>query len=141
MRLRVTARGKAMSNNKDFKIVHLSDLHLTSSDRASRSEPKLFGSLRGMNAAFRKIAKSRTLQEADLILVTGDVTDRGDIGSWLVFWEAIKKAGLEKRVLVVPGNHDMCCLGWQLPNKKHFARDLRKVVAGLKRGSQPIRFP
>jgi 3',5'-cyclic AMP phosphodiesterase CpdA len=130
-----------MANNKDFKIVHLSDLHLTSSDRASRSEPKLFGSLRGMNAAFRKLAKSRPLQEADLILITGDVTDRGDIGSWLVFWEAIKEAGLAKRVLVVPGNHDMCCLGWRLPNKGHFARDLRKAEAGLKRGLQPIRFP
>lgn len=127
--------------NKPYRIVHLSDLHLTSSDKKARSEPKLFGKLTGMNKAFRKLVKARPVQETDLVLVTGDVTDRGDIGSWHVFWDAIKTAGLIKRMLVVPGNYDMCCLGWRLPDKDNWKEDLQKTIAGLKKGSQPVRFP
>jgi len=129
------------NKNKPLIIAHLSDLHLTASDTASRSEPKLFGKLRGMNQAFRQIVKTKPIQQADLVLVTGDVTDRGDIRSWQVFWQAIKESGLLKRVLVVPGNHDMCCLGVRRPSIDNWKEDLKKVVVGLKKGSQLTRFP
>jgi len=133
-----------MENKRRFKIAHLSDLHLTASDKAARSEPRLFGSLRGMNAAFRSIVQTKPLQDADLILVTGDVTDRGDKKAWNVFWNALRNAGLEKKVLALPGNHDMCCLGVRLPalSKTGYRKDdLRKAITGLKIGHQPIRFP
>lgn len=126
-----------------YRIVHLSDLHLTNSDRATRSEPKLLGQLTGMNVAFRKIVQTEIVQDSDLILVTGDVTDTGDIGTWLVFWDAINSAGLSKKVLVVPGNHDVCSLGLGLrwPNAEAAKKDMQKAVNGLKKGNQPIRFP
>ena len=107
-----------MAKQKPFRIVHLSDLHLTRTDGARRSEPNLFKALKGMNSAFRKIVISKPIQKADIILVTGDVTDRGNIESWAVFWDGIHSAGLIDRTYVIPGNHDVCCLGIRPPGKR-----------------------
>lgn len=128
---------------KSFKIVHLSDLHLTRTDGVSRSEPNLFNKLKGMNAAFRKIVVSKPIQKADLILVTGDVTDRGDIESWKVFRDAIDSAELKDRTHVIPGNHDVCCLGARLPGKRKAYKDadLQKAIKGLRMGGKPTKFP
>lgn len=134
---------KYKKTRTSFQIVHLSDLHLTKTDKASRSEPALFRPLAGMNEAFRKIVRTPVVQSADLVLITGDVTDRGDIISWRVFWDIIDAAGLRDRVLIVPGNHDVCCLGLRLPTKRKGYRysDLEKAKAGLKMGGQPAEFP
>jgi len=129
---------------KPFKIAHLSDLHLTASDTAARSEPKLFGKLTGMNNVFRQIVKDEAIQESNLILVTGDVTDRGDIDSWRIFWDTIQEAGSVNKLLVIPGNHDVCCLDARLTvfnNKGYRKSDLRKAVNGLQMGNQPYKFP
>lgn len=132
-----------MSNHKPFRIVHLSDLHLTKTDGARRSEPNLFKALKGMNEVFRKIVVSKPIQQSDLLIVTGDVTDRGDIESWTVFWDAINSAGLTDRTYVVPGNHDVCCLGLRLPGSRKAYResDLKKAINGLKMGKQRTKFP
>ena len=132
-----------MVNQKPFRITPLSDLHLTKTDGASRSEPKLFKALKGMNNAFRKIVASKPIQKSDLILVTGDVTDRGDIKSWEVFWDGVSSAGLTDRTHVIPGNHDVCCLGIRLPGKREAYKktDLQKAIDGLKMGNQPTKFP
>lgn len=126
-----------------FRIAHLSDLHLTAKDGAARTEPKLFGQLGGMNEAFRRIVLSPKIQAADLVLVTGDVTDRGELDSWRVFWDAINAAKLRDKVLVVPGNHDVCCLGMRLPTQRAGYReaDLQKAQRGLALGDQETRFP
>lgn len=128
-------------DNVHFRIAHLSDLHLTSSDNKARSQPNIFDPLKGMNMAFRNIIKSKIIKDSDLVLVTGDVTDRGDIKSWKIFWKAIKSAGLSNKIRVIPGNHDMCCLGWRFPDKDNWKKDMQKAIAGLKKGSQPVRFP
>ena len=132
-----------MEKNRRYTIVHLSDLHLTARDDAFRSEPKLFGKLRGMNAACRKVLQAPPVRDADLILVTGDVTDRGEIEAWKVFWGAVEAAGLTKTVLVVPGNHDVGCLGFRLPwrCKAYATQGLRSAIEGLRLGSQPTKFP
>ncbi len=126
-----------------FRIVHLSDLHLTRTDGAARTEMNLFRPLRGMNAAFRRVLASRQVQAAGLVLVTGDVTDRGDEASWRVFWEAVGDAGLRDRMAVLPGNHDVCCLGARLPTTYtgYKGADLVKALTGLRIGDQPSRFP
>ena len=131
-------------NKQSYRIVHLSDLHLTKSDKDARSEPNLFDPLTGMNTAFRKIIQTKIVKNSDLVLVTGDVTDRGEINSWHVFWDEIKNAGLTKRVLVIPGNHDVCCLGARIPplkKKAYRVSDLKKAIDGLKIGNQPTKFP
>jgi len=131
-----------MAAKRRFRIVHLSDLHLTRQDGAARSEPRLFGALRGMNEAFRRIVHSRAVQSADYVIVTGDVTDRGDLASWEVFWKAVREAGLHDRLAVLPGNHDVCHLGLaRWPSRNYNKADLLRAVAGLKRGSRLTTFP
>ncbi|MBN1514284.1 MAG: metallophosphoesterase [Phycisphaerae bacterium] len=131
-----------MSTDRPFRIVHLSDLHLTRDDGSARSEPKLFGALRGMNEAFRTIVRSRAVQSANYVIVTGDVTDRGDLASWEVFWEAVRGAGLMDRMAVLPGNHDVCHLGLaRLPDRDFRKIDLQRAVAGLKLGCRLTKLP
>ena len=118
-----------------YRIVHLSDLHLTAHDTDPRSEPKLLGPLMGMNNAFRRILQTRAVLGSDLILVTGDVTDRGDPAAWRFFRDAVTQAGVADRVVIVPGNHDVCCLGLaRIPTRPgDYARqDLQKAVEGLR---------
>ena len=126
-----------------YRIAHVSDLHLTPDDDDARSEPKLFGALRGMNAAFRRIAKAQPVQQADLVLVTGDVTDRGQIGSWQVFRDIAENAGIRKKLLVVPGNHDFCCLTLRVfGSRQEWSRaDMAKAQAGLQLCGQATKFP
>lgn len=133
----------AMATDRPFTIMHLSDLHLTPADDGSRSEARLFGKLRGMNAACRRVLAAPAVREADLVLVTGDVTDRGDLRAWQVFWDAASASGLAKKVLVVPGNHDVGCLGFRLAwrSKAYAAQGLRQAIDGLRLGNQPTRFP
>ena len=132
-----------MSRVRPFKIARLSDLHLTGSDRDERSEPRLFGRLKGMNAAFRRLVASEPIQECGLVLVTGDVTDDGDYACWEVFRDAIETAGLSDKVMVVPGNHDVCCLGIRssMRRRSHWDEDLSKARKGLMACGQPIHFP
>ena len=130
-----------MIRTKPLQIVHLSDLHLTSNDKDARSEARLFGRLKGMNAAFRKIIQTQPIQQAGLILFTGDITDRGEIEAWKVFWNALKEAGLFDRVLVVPGNHDVCCMGARAPWDCDAKADWAKAAAGLRLGGQPTKLP
>jgi len=131
------------SRGEPFRIVHLSDLHLTPRDGDARSEPRLFGKLSGMNTAFRSLLGAKAVREADLVLVTGDVTDSGQLASWQVFWKAMKVAGLTERALVLPGNHDVCHLGVRVVSSKpaQAAADLARVRAGLALGAQPVRYP
>ena len=138
----MTARAHSWGGAAPFRIAHLSDLHLTASDDAMRSEPKLFGKLIGMNRAFRKLAASDELQKADLVIVTGDVTDRGELDAWKFFWEALEEAKLLEKTWVIPGNHDVCCLGIRMPDRRNADRDIQKLVRGLalKKG-HPTRFP
>jgi 3',5'-cyclic AMP phosphodiesterase CpdA len=124
------------------RIVQLSDLHLTKNDNDVRTETKLFGKLKGMNQAFRRVIASKPVREADLILVTGDVTDRGDLEAWKVFWDGVNAAGVKDKILVLPGNHDMCCLGMRFPKASGYAEeDLEKARKGLILGNQPCKFP
>ena len=121
-----------------FTIAHLSDLHLTGDDRAPRSEARLFGALRGMNGSFRALVRAPALRRADLLLVTGDVTDRGEPAAWEVFWRELHDAGLIQRTRVIPGNHDLCHLGVRLTD---YRIDVQRAMAGLAAGMQPVRFP
>lgn len=122
--------------DRGFRVVQLSDLHLTADDRDSRSEAALFGRQTGMNAAFRRLLADPAVREADLILTTGDVTDRGDLAAWRLFWNGLTAAGLGGRCRVIPGNHDVCCLGIRPVARRgrRVADDLARLEAGLALG-------
>lgn len=126
----------------EYRIVHLSDLHLTARDADSRIEPKFTGRLRGMNVVFRRIARADVLQQANLVLVTGDVTDQGDLAAWELFRATLLNAGLLPRTLVVLGNHDVCGLAARLGWPRQLRQaDLRRARQGLALCKQPTRCP
>jgi len=96
-----------------------------------------------MNAAFRRLLAEPSVRAADLLLVTGDVTDRGSLAAWQMFWQETRKAAV-RRVLVVPGNHDVCCLGLRLPvsGSGYRKQDLQKAIDGIRiGGASQIKFP
>lgn len=125
-----------------MKIIQLTDLHLTKNDTDKRTG--IFDGLTGMNQNFLKIINHSEVTTADIILVTGDVTDKGDTESWEFFWREIKKAKLSKKTLVIPGNHDVCCLdliGRENPKSTLVLEDYRKLKKGLSINQQKTSFP
>lgn len=86
-----------------LRVAHLSDLHVAEDARVrmiERAHP-------GGNAAFARLLDAAPLYDADVVLVTGDVTDRGTAASWRAFVDGIEERELERRVILVPGNHDI----------------------------------
>lgn len=129
---------------KNYRIVQLSDLHLTKKNNDYRSEPKLFGKLKGMNEAFHNLARNSIVRESDQILFTGDITDKSDLKAWAFFWNTLEKFNLKEKSTIIPGNHDMCCLGARLPkaDKKLVADDLNKFHTGLAIGKcDALKYP
>lgn len=123
---------------RPYAIVHLTDLHLTALDGAGRSEPRLWGRLRGMNATLGRILASDEVRAADLVVITGDVTDQGHLAAWHVLRDALTATGLSGRVAVLPGNHDVSCLGVRA---RPVTEDMARASAGLESLGQPARFP
>ncbi len=77
-----------------FRISHLSDLDLTAKDDGRRLEPKLpHQRLKGMNDAFRTVVQSPKIQNSDAILITGDITDKGNLTAWKRFDQLLREAG------------------------------------------------
>lgn len=120
-------------------LAHLSDLHLVADPARPRTETRLFGRLRGMNGHFRRLLADPEVQSADLVMVTGDVTDHGLMAEWEVFWEAVETAGLGARLLAIPGNHDVCCL--DLVRRRPLSEDWARMRCGLRLGGQEVEFP
>src|SRR4051794_9863957 len=118
--------------NSAFRIAHLSDLHLTATREESRFEPRWAGGLAGMNDAFRHVAFSEPVQQSDLVLITGDVTDRGQSEAWSIFRDILAEAGLRSRTLAIAGNHDVCGLRSRIGWPSHLAAsDLQRARDGL----------
>jgi 3',5'-cyclic AMP phosphodiesterase CpdA len=86
-----------------LRIAHLSDLHVNEGPTVrmvERAHP-------GGNRQLERVLDAAPLGDADIILVTGDVTDRGTAGSWRAFLDAVDERELSERMVIVPGNHDI----------------------------------
>ena len=86
-----------------LRVAHLSDLHVNEGDdvrMVERAHP-------GGNRQLDRVLDAPPLGDADVILVTGDVTDRGTAASWRAFLDAIDERELADRLILVPGNHDI----------------------------------
>jgi 3',5'-cyclic AMP phosphodiesterase CpdA len=108
---------------RGLRVVHLSDLHITEGERvrlAERAAP-------GGNAVLAALLARPEVARADVLVVTGDVTDRGTAGSWQRFGELIDRAGVKDRVVLVPGNHDLALVdpwgGLRDPHRRWHRRD------------------
>jgi 3',5'-cyclic AMP phosphodiesterase CpdA len=74
------------------RLAHLSDLH--------------FGERPGHAVAARALVRSLLEEEIDHVVVTGDVTHEGRIEEYETWLEVFEPLLREKRVTVIPGNHD-----------------------------------
>jgi len=86
-----------------LRIAHLSDLHVNEGATVrmvERAHP-------GGNRQLDRVLDAPPLGDADVILVTGDVTDRGTAASWRTFLDAVDERELAARMILVPGNHDI----------------------------------
>lgn len=117
-------------------IAHLSDLHLTSTADGCRKEDRA----RGMNANLARLLSYDLVRNADLVIITGDVSDRGHLAAWNVLWSSVRESDVDlRKFVVIPGNHDAACLGLRRIRPK--AEDLAVVRAGLEKGRQRRLFP
>jgi len=109
-----------------LKVIHISDLHFTSSPHTLNSGDKgIFGIyLDNQDSRLRAstIAKFLIINRASLgtniVIITGDLTDSGDENDYRIaqeFIQNLRGAGFE--VYAVPGNHDYCKEGWLMLNK------------------------
>lgn len=87
-------------------IVHLSDLHLTGGrptlERGDSPDP-VFTAL--LEQAYEEAGAG------GILLVSGDITDRGDPQEWRSFYDHLGTPERRDRVAIVPGNHDLSVPG------------------------------
>jgi 3',5'-cyclic AMP phosphodiesterase CpdA len=60
-----------------LSIAHLSDVHLTATAGGRRKEDRA----RDVNAKLGRLLQHQPVQEADLLLITGDISDRGGMAA------------------------------------------------------------
>jgi 3',5'-cyclic AMP phosphodiesterase CpdA len=93
-----------------WRVAHLSDLHVVGERYGFRIESGRAGP-RGnerLAAVLAQLGAIHAERPLDLILVTGDVTDAGRSAEWAEFFTILGgHAELAKRMLVLPGNHDL----------------------------------
>lgn len=75
------------------RLAHLSDLHLGERPEHTRSA--------------RALVRSLLEERVDHVVVTGDVTHSGSIAEYETWLEVFDPLLREKRVTVIPGNHDV----------------------------------
>lgn len=89
--------------DRALRIAQLSDLHITEGPRVRMVERAVPGG----NQRLPLLLDDPQIASSHVILITGDVTDRGTAVAWRNFLDAIEERGLEDRTIMVPGNHDM----------------------------------
>lgn len=108
---------------RGLRIAHLSDLHIAEGATVrtiERDRP-------AGNQPLERLLDAAPLYDSDLVLVTGDITDRGTAAAWSVFLEAVKARGLADRLLLVPGNHDIAFVE-QIDRKRALRLDRFGIV-------------
>ena len=108
----LVTQASTKERGKLLTIAHLSDLHICN------TEP-LEGNVDPANTqAAANRALRWALDQADLVLITGDVTDRGSLNDHSQLLALLKAFSSEKeRIFIVPGNHDLSiCLTDLMPN-------------------------
>jgi len=106
----IRAFGAGPLGGRLWRVAHLSDLHVVGERYGFRIESGRAGP-RGNDRLDRVLARLESVHSAqplDLILVTGDLTDAGRSTEWAEFLDLLARHPvIAKRVVVLPGNHDV----------------------------------
>lgn len=81
----------------NIKIAHITDIHLPADRGAAVHDVDVYGAL---ELVIEKISEHRP----DLVLVTGDIADDGDVEAFQTLNQALKPF---PDTMVLPGNHDL----------------------------------
>ena len=98
------------ANGKQWRIVHLSDIHVVGERYGFRIESGRLGP-QG-NERLRRVLDQIEIIDArqplDTILITGDMTDAGRSAEWAEFTDLLAAyPHLKDRIVMIPGNHDL----------------------------------
>lgn len=95
---------------RTWRVVHLSDIHVVGERYGFRIESGRSGP-RGNDRLRRLLDQLEALDAKkpfDIILITGDMTDAGISSEWAEVLDVLAAhPSLERRVLMLPGNHDL----------------------------------
>lgn len=93
-----------------WRIAHLTDIHVVGERYGFRIESGRAGP-RGndrLQELLKKLAHIHDTEPLDQLLITGDITDAGRSTEWAEFFDAIGHyPDLARRMLILPGNHDL----------------------------------
>jgi calcineurin-like phosphoesterase family protein len=111
-------------------IIHWSDLHVTrdNATRLMEGKPNKNENLIYLLQKFYGI-----LSQANIILITGDITDTGHPSEWKLFNRALRRLSrqITKKIVLVPGNHDIHIIDpasrWATLDAVGVARNLRRL--------------
>lgn len=107
-------------------VVHISDLHITT-DRFTR-DGKTPGNLR-----FPGLIKEINRQEPSYLVISGDLTDRGDVPQWMALKEMLGQLAPASRVIITPGNHDLNQFFGHDPNEADIGWGDAEITSNLEK--------
>ena len=106
----LTKFAKTTGDGRSWRVVHLSDIHVVGERYGFRIESGRSGP-RGNDRLHRLLDQLEAIdakQPLDTILITGDMTDAGISSEWAELLGVLAAhPSLAKRVLMLPGNHDL----------------------------------
>lgn len=91
------------------RIIHISDTHFTDSSRTLEMDYILDYQKSGQRSALlaNYLFNNEALINSNIVVITGDLTDSGDVGDYKIAKEFIEKLGRYGfKAYSVPGNHD-----------------------------------
>lgn len=92
-----------------LQVVHLTDFHFVGDDAASRCEKPERPPFGNESVVRSLLSLQGEIEVADLLVLSGDLTDAGTEAEWTQFDWAVSRLGqaAREKVFVVPGNHDL----------------------------------
>lgn len=117
----------------DIKIAVITDVHFLSKEIAlpgealSAYENSTGRKVDDLHSVFNLVLNDLLEEEIDILLISGDLTNHGELQSHLDFIEKLKPLKDNgARIFVTPGNHDI-----NIPNSKQYIGDKAVPVASV----------
>lgn len=95
------------SSRRPLRVLHTADVHLDGDGYGTAEQQAIYRE-RGRHV-FRRIVDRALTDEADLLLIAGDLFDHNRVPDETVAFVRAELARLRQPVVILPGNHDCLC--------------------------------